>query len=558
MSRSVDLFWIGGEPPPPWPLGRVICAEASPGRLHRAISDVGSVAEALLFWGGRLGAPDPRRIEEALGRPGDVWHAGLRLGMAGLPGAIDFVAPKWMLNCDPDLAIEATSWRLSLEACLVRTDVLRRLGGPRPEFETLAGAGLELGHRWVMRGALMRHVPSLLSDARTEPARLPLEDEMRFVYYRFGRFWLRWSLMRCVLTKVTGLRGAIAIQQSLEREPAPATPPPLRELSATDGPASRTADRTVTVLIPTVDRYPYLEKLLEQLGRQTVRPLEVIVVDQTTPERRRTDLAASFPSLPLQVLHLDRAGQCSSRNAGLEASNGDCILFVDDDDEVPPDLIERHLESLDRFRNEVSCGVAEEDGAGPLPEAFRLFRSSDVFPTNNSLIVKNVLSRSGLFDLTYDRGARADADLGMRLYLSGCLMVLNPEIKALHHHAPSGGLRTHGARVITYASSRKQLAQRHLPATTEIYLALRYFSARQVREFLWLQTAATLAFKGALLRRVLKALVGVALLPDTLRQIRRRTRDARVLLEAGPKIPALSSRAERGKGSASPGGPASA
>ena len=262
-------------------------------------------------------------------------------------------------------------------------------------------------------------------------------------------------------------------------------------------------------------------------------------MDQTSPERRRAGFEAQFPDLPLRVFQLDRAGQCSSRNTGLVASSGDCILFVDDDDEVPPDLIEKHLESLERFRNEVSCGVAEEDGAGPLPENFRLFRSSDVFPTNNSLIVRDVLFRSGLFDLTYDRGARADADLGMRIYLSGCLMVLNPEIKALHHHAPSGGLRTHGARVITYASSRKKLTQRHIPATTEIYLSRRYFSARQVREFLWLQTAATLAFKGPRLRRILKAIVGLAMLPDTVRKIRRRDRDARAMLAAGPKIPKL-------------------
>ncbi|HWZ85066.1 MAG TPA: glycosyltransferase family A protein [Thermoanaerobaculia bacterium] len=540
MTRSVDLFWVGGTTPPPWPLGRAIGVAATPGALHRAVADelARSAAEAQLFWGSRLGAPNPARIEEALGRPGDVWHAGLRLGMGGLPAAIDFVAPVWMLNCDPDPAVEATSWRLSLEACLARTEVLRSLGGPRPEFETLAGAGLELGHRWITRGALIRSLPSLLAGAEkeTERVRLPLEDEMRFVRARFGRFWLRWSLLRAVLTKRAGLREAVALGRRLEREPTFPVPPPLRGASAPDRPSRR---RTVTVLVPTVDRYPYLEKLLEQLGRQTVRPLEVIVVDQTSPERRRANLAASFPSLPLRVIELDRAGQCSSRNAGLEASSGDCILFLDDDDEVPSDLIERHLASLDAFRNEVSCGVAEEDGAGPLPEAFRLYRSSDVFPTNNSLIVRDVLSRSGLFDLTYDRGARADADLGMRIYLAGCLMVLNPEIKALHHHAPSGGLRTHGARVITYASSRKRLMHRHLPAITEIYLARRYFSERQADEFLWLQAVATLAFKGAVLRRALKAVIGVALLPDTLRQIRRRDREARALLGAGPRIPRL-------------------
>src|SRR6185295_13694100 len=139
-----------------------------------------------------------------------------------------------------------------------------------------------------------------------------------------------------------------------------------------------------------------------------------------------------------------------------------------------------------RFRNDVSCGVADEDGAGPLPAAFRLTRTSDVFPTNNSMIRKSALAGSGLFDLAYDRGARADADLGMRLYLAGHLMVLNSDIHVLHRHAPSGGLRTHGARVITYASSRKRIWHRHVPATTEIYLARRYFSAAQVREMFWL------------------------------------------------------------------------
>ncbi len=103
----------------------------------------------------------------------------------------------------------------------------------------------------------------------------------------------------------------------------------------------------------------------------------------------------------------------------------------------------------------------------------------------------------------------------------------------------SGGLRTHGARVITYASSRKGLTHRHIPATTEIYLARRFFPSRQVREMLWLQTAATLAFKGAPLRSTLKALVGAALFPDNLRQVRRRVRAAGVLLDSGPRIPSF-------------------
>src|SRR5436190_6788131 len=59
-----------------------------------------SKADYCLFWDMKLGAPDPIAVMETLRVPGDVWHAGLKLGMAGLPKVIDFVNPTWMLNRD--------------------------------------------------------------------------------------------------------------------------------------------------------------------------------------------------------------------------------------------------------------------------------------------------------------------------------------------------------------------------------------------------------------------------------------------------------------------------
>ena len=93
MTGRVELVWLGGQDPPDWPLGRVHRVAASGAAIADCLArELGnSDAEAWLFWAGRLGPPDARRVGEALGRPGDVWHAGLRLGMAGLPRAIDFV-----------------------------------------------------------------------------------------------------------------------------------------------------------------------------------------------------------------------------------------------------------------------------------------------------------------------------------------------------------------------------------------------------------------------------------------------------------------------------------
>lgn len=540
MNNEVDLIWFGDSADPPrWPLGKVWPSAPTPRALFERVQEQlkDSTARAWLFWDGALGAPDVERVQAALSRPGEVWHAGLRLGTGGWPGLLDFVLPTWMLNRDPDPSIEATSWRLSLRACLVTTEVLRQMGCVQPEFQTLAGAALELGCRYAMHGVLTRHLGWLApADAATIAPAAPLDDELRFIYYRFGRNWSRWAVSRAVMTRYISPGQTLRAWRRVLREPRPAEPKPFTRESA---PPAALNGAQVSVLIPTLERYPYIRALLGQLRQQTVKPLEIIIVDQTQAERRETKLADEFSDLPIKYLQREQPGQCSSRNAGLRLAAGDYVLFIDDDDEVPPTLIEAHLQSLRRFQANVSCGVADEVGAEPLAKEFTYIRPSNVFPTNNTLIRKDALRHSGLFDLAYERGQRADGDLGMRVYLSGALMVLNPEISVLHHHAPSGGLRVHKARVVTYSSSRQKLMQRHLPSVTEIYLARRYFSARQAREMLWLRAAGTFSARGSRPKKMLKCLVSLFYLPDTVRQIRERQRQAMRMLEKFPQIPDL-------------------
>jgi len=295
----------------------------------------------------------------------------------------------------------------------------------------------------------------------------------------------------------------------------------------------------VTVLVPTVDRYPYLKTLMGQLARQTVRPHEVIVVDQTERERRQQDWQEEAAGLPLRVIEMDEAGQCSSRNAGLKASTGDWVLFLDDDDEVGPDLIERFIKSARDTGAEVVCGVAEEAGGGRLPAWFELRRMSDVFPTNAGMVRREAFYRSGLFDLAYNRGARADGDLGTRLYRCGARAVLDPTLRVFHHHAPRGGLRMHKARVATYAASRRSLWVRQLPEVTELYLRMRFYTPRQVRESLVMSVLGTFAVRGAWWKRAAKAAIGIAVLPATLLELRKRLKAAREMLERYPKIERL-------------------
>jgi len=541
MNPRIDLVWLGGAlAPPSWEVGELRYIDDSAAAVNAIVTrySAESIADAWLFWDSRIPPPDVGLLERLLSKPGDIWHAGLALGQRGKPEIADFVIPTWTLSRDPDSGVEAMSWRSSFRACLVRTEVLR-WGGPRADFSSLDGAALEWAHRCVMYGAMPRSCTDLIPRTSTlQRDALPLSDEFRFARLRFGTLWAAWAAWRALATGYASLE---AIGDAwLASRGSRCESPPQPFISKPS--LARSAPPSISVLIPTLHRYPYLRTVLGQLRSQTVAAREIIVIDQTPKELRDQTIGAEFADLPLVLITLDEAGQSTARNAGLVRAVGDAVLFLDDDDEIEEDLIARHLDHIAATGAEVSSGVAREPGSSRLPEEFTRIRASDVFPTNNTLALRTALERSGLFDVAFDHGARADGDLGMRIYLAGAVMWLAPSISVFHHHAPRGGLRTHRARVITYESSRRRVTQRHVPDVTELYRAMRYFSAAQLREMIIQAALGTLSAHGGAFRRALKLAYGLAMMPLTLLELRRRLNAARAMLASFPQIPPLPPR----------------
>ena len=541
MQPTIDLIVIGREKNMNWPHGKIFFCDDSVKSIYETIQAQihSSSSDAWLFWDGNTALPAFEFLNKIMEQPVQVWHAGLKMGMRGLPHALDFVSPVWMLNCDAPSALETTSWRLSLKACLIRTDVLKQMGGIYSEFQSVEAAGLEMGHRFITRGVFMRHVPELADSPEMPVLKIPFEDEIRFIFYRHGFFWSRWSLFRAVCTGYSSLKNAVNVWNKIKNENRPETVKIYRH-AVVSGKIKETPK--VTVLIPTLMRYGYLRQLLPQLAGQTIPPLEIIIVDQTPENKRDKKIVDDFRNLPLRLIYQDEPGQCGSRNEGLLMAKGDRILFLDDDDEVFADCIEKHLECLKKFQTKVSSGVAYERGAGNLPENFSYARASDVFPTNNTMIEKTILEKSGLFDLAYNRKQRADGDLGMRVYLSGEQMILNPDIAVIHHHSSKGGLRAHKARKDTYAASRASLWSRRLLSDSEIYLAMRYFSKRQIREMIWSNIFSTFSFHGSKLKKTLKFLTALLQLPNTVFKIRKSYLSAVKMTKNFPQIQAFTKK----------------
>jgi hypothetical protein len=72
---------------------------------------------------------------------------------------------------------------------------------------------------------------------------------------------------------------------------------------------------------------------------------------------------------------------------------------------------------------------------------------------------------------------------------------------------------------------------------------MRYFTARQQRDMLWLRAAGTLSVRGGLARRIAKVTTALATMPESVRNITERRAEARTWMTRFPQIPRLSEEA---------------
>ncbi|HYC27166.1 MAG TPA: hypothetical protein VEB42_00100, partial [Chitinophagaceae bacterium] len=129
---------------------------------------------------------------------------------------------------------------------------------------------------------------------------------------------------------------------------------------------------------------------------------------------------------------------------------------------------------------------------------------SDTFPI--TLIKKSVVEKAGRMDMFFNRNVKADHDLAMRCHLQGALMIFDPSAEIGHHRAPSGGLRAHNARVITNFMTKNSVTKVLNPGPSEIFIAKRYFSEKQLKSHVRIKYMNQLIINGSIVKKVARLL----------------------------------------------------
>lgn len=103
--------------------------------------------------------------------------------------------------------------------------------------------------------------------------------------------------------------------------------------------------RLISVIIPAKNAEATLAATLDSIAGQAGVQVETIVVDDGSTDRTR-EIAASHAAAPRIVLG-SGSGAAAARNAGLAASTGGAIVFLDADDLLKPGALARRLEVLE-------------------------------------------------------------------------------------------------------------------------------------------------------------------------------------------------------------------
>ena len=118
----------------------------------------------------------------------------------------------------------------------------------------------------------------------------------------------------------------------------------------------------VSVIVPVYKVEPYLPKCLDSIVNQTYRHLEIILVDDGSPDHcgEICDAYAKTDAR-IKVFHTENKGLCAARNYGIAKAKGLYIGFVDSDDWIESDMYETLVNEIEKHKADiVNCGVYDE------------------------------------------------------------------------------------------------------------------------------------------------------------------------------------------------------
>lgn len=201
---------------------------------------------------------------------------------------------------------------------------------------------------------------------------------------------------------------------------------------------------SISVIVPVYNGKRFLREAIESVIKQTLQPIELIIIDDGSTDDSLSTLDGIKASFPIVRLQQENSGQSAARNYGIKVSKGDYIALIDQDDIWYP----KHLETLSiPFQKEkddrigwVYSNFAETDEQGmivrqgyldglpfqnPKRDLPHVLGAGVIIQPGATLIKKKAFDDVGGFDPKLS--GYEDDDLFLRIFRRGWTNIFIPE-----------------------------------------------------------------------------------------------------------------------------------
>ena len=209
----------------------------------------------------------------------------------------------------------------------------------------------------------------------------------------------------------------------------------------------------VSVIIPVYNVERLLPRCLDSVVAQTLRDIEIICVDDGSPDRS-ADILQRYASQDdrIRVISQENRGLGGARNRGFDAATGEYILYVDSDDRIDPDCCEKLYAAAVETGADVACCSIRKirpsyekwtvrydrmQTVSDVQEKFRTCCCPPDFYVMNKLMRREMLLRLGL--RFREQVCFEDVEYTMRVLAESGLLVTVPGT-AYHYIFNSGSI----------------------------------------------------------------------------------------------------------------------
>ena len=137
----------------------------------------------------------------------------------------------------------------------------------------------------------------------------------------------------------------------------------------------------ISIIVPVYKTEAFFDECVQSILAQSHKDFELLLIDDGSPDRC-PEMCDHWAALDkrVKVIHKPNGGVSNARNRGLEIAQGEYIAFVDSDDTLPDDSLEKLINNIRTTENDAVFGTFQFQYGNKLqPHASRLREGSYMF-----------------------------------------------------------------------------------------------------------------------------------------------------------------------------------